>query len=340
VRIVIAGTRTFGLQAYETLQGAGHKVAGVIAPFNDKLGIVADLDGAYWHHEGTGVPLSQWVAAREADLIVAAHSHAFLGRRTRAATRLGALGYHPSLLPRHRGRDAVRWTVAMRDPIAGGTAYWFDDNVDGGPIAAQSWCHVDPAWTAHDLWRERLFPIGIELLTRVLADLDEGVLVSEPQDQRFATWEYPMEYDLDYAEVQWLAGLLEGEGYFGMKPAREPGPHRPNGEPPRPTIRLEMTDLDVVQRVATRFFNDNAVNAIDRRESRPNSSVTYKTGVSGERAIEIMRRIRPFLGSRRGATVDALIEAFPPKYRAPLFRPELPELGGPAGFEVRGRVER
>lgn len=189
MRIIVAGTRSFGLAAYERLTKE-HDVVGVVSPYDDKTGIVADLAGVPWHHGGVGQdPLDLWVRHRRADLIVGAHSHAYIGRRTRGATRLGAIGYHPSLLPRHRGRDAVRWTVAMRDPIAGGSVYWFTDGVDTGPVAAQRWCHVDPTWTASDLWRERLFPFGIELLSSVLAELDLGILTAEPQDERFATWE-------------------------------------------------------------------------------------------------------------------------------------------------------
>jgi methionyl-tRNA formyltransferase len=43
------------------------------------------------------------------DIILSVHNaHAFIDAGARAAARLGALGYHPSLLPRHRGRDAMR----------------------------------------------------------------------------------------------------------------------------------------------------------------------------------------------------------------------------------------
>jgi methionyl-tRNA formyltransferase len=105
------------------------------------------------------------------------------------AARLGGVGAHPSLLPRHRGRDAVRWSVKMRDPIAGGTVYWLGDAVDAGPIAVQGWCHVGPGDTAESLWREKLFPMGLRLVERVLDDLQAGRIVQLPQDERYATWE-------------------------------------------------------------------------------------------------------------------------------------------------------
>lgn len=180
--VVLAGTRSFGVAALETARKTA-QVRAVVAPPDDKLAHRAAGLGLRVHHE-----VNPAVVAG-ADLLIAAHSHAFIGRKTRAALKLGAIGYHPSLLPRHRGRDAVKWTVKMRDPIAGGTVYWLTDNVDGGPVAAQDWCFVDPTWDHSELWREELFPMGLRLIERVLRDLTRGVVVEVPQDERFATWE-------------------------------------------------------------------------------------------------------------------------------------------------------
>lgn len=77
----------------------------------------------------------------------------------------------------------------MGDAIAGGSIYWLSNRVDGGPIAAADWCHARPGETASDLWRDRLFPMGLRLLERVLADLDRGLIVRVDQDDACATWE-------------------------------------------------------------------------------------------------------------------------------------------------------
>lgn len=192
MRVILAGQRSFGRAALEAIDEAGHTVAGVVSPAPDdpdgpydKLTAKALQRGDVW----SGRMDHEWVAERDADLIVCAHSHAFIGRKSRRATSLGALGYHPSLLPRHRGRDAVEWTVRMGDPVAGGTVYWFTDTLDGGPVAAQDWVFVERGTTASELWRGQLFPLGLELLLRVLKDLDNRVLIQIPQDERFATWE-------------------------------------------------------------------------------------------------------------------------------------------------------
>lgn len=184
MRIALAGQRSFGAAALERILAAGHDVAQVFAPPGDRLDFFA---------RQKAVPVSERLVADALvdglDLIVCAHAHVYVSDKARDRTLLGAIGYHPSLLPRHRGRDAVKWTVHMGDPIAGGSVYWLTNRVDGGPIAAADWCHVAPRTTASDLWRDQLFPMGLRLLERVLADLDRGVLVRVDQDEASATWE-------------------------------------------------------------------------------------------------------------------------------------------------------
>lgn len=186
----MTGQKSFGAAALEALCGLPRvEVVGVAAPGagEDRLRHEAHKRGLSW------TASEDWRAdsvPEGTDLIVAAHSHAFIGRKSRARSRWGAIGYHPSLLPRHRGRDAVRWTIHMQDPIAGGTVYYFTDNVDCGPIIAQDWLHVKREWDHHDLWN-RLFQIGISLLVQVVETYrdSDGHVCMRRQDPEVATWE-------------------------------------------------------------------------------------------------------------------------------------------------------
>jgi methionyl-tRNA formyltransferase len=123
------------------------------------------------------------------DIILCAHAHCYITSEARTSSRLGAVGYHPSLLPRHRGRDAIHWAIHMREPVTGGTVYWMDDGADTGAIAAQDWCWISPSDTPATLWREKLAPMGLNLLVRILDDLVNGRLRKEQQDCQHATWE-------------------------------------------------------------------------------------------------------------------------------------------------------
>lgn len=114
----------------------------------------------------------------------------YINEEVRAKAAYGALGYHPSLLPRHRGRDAIHWAIHMKEPVTGGTVYWLDDGTDTGPILAHDWCHIRPDDSPQMLWRRELAPMGLRLFSQALAMLDAGGdCKGRPQDPALSTWE-------------------------------------------------------------------------------------------------------------------------------------------------------
>lgn len=190
MKIYLCGQKYFGQHALDLLIVLGHEVVGVSAPRENTDG---SEDRLWRRARVLGYPLLPAGELREAllpesvDLIVCAHSHDFIGRRTRQKARLGAIGFHPSLLPLHRGRDAIRWALKMGERVTGGSVYWLSDVVDGGPVAAQDWVRLDD--TPESLWRRELQPMGLRLLAQVLGDASRGLLVQIPQDEALATWE-------------------------------------------------------------------------------------------------------------------------------------------------------
>jgi methionyl-tRNA formyltransferase len=192
MNIYICGQKTFGLEVLKLLLRLGHNIVGVSAPPESPVG---RPDRLYTGAINRSLPvmasgsLNAATLPEGVDLIVCAHSHDFVGLKTRQKAKLGAIGYHPSLLPLHRGRDAIRWALKMGDRTTGGTVYWLTDTVDGGPIAAQEWCFIRPGDDPGELWRRDLMPIGLRLFERVLKDIEAGRLVKVPQNEKLATWE-------------------------------------------------------------------------------------------------------------------------------------------------------
>lgn len=187
LRVILCCQRSFGAAVFRLLRERDElELAAVYAPAGDKAAGLAELYHIPLRLAGT---LRATSMPDNCDLLIAAHSHDFVSAAVRNRLRLGAIGYHPSLLPLHRGRDAVRWTIRDRDRVAGGTVFWLNDTVDGGPIAAQDWCHVRPDDDASELWRRELFPMGLRLLSEVLDDISRGDLVMQPQLPELATWE-------------------------------------------------------------------------------------------------------------------------------------------------------
>lgn len=193
MRLFVSGSREFGAAVLQLCLDLGHDVAGVASPPMATNGL--RLDRLRDHAEQSGV---EWQPAERLradtlpagiDLIIAAHSHAFIGRDTRNAAKLGGIGYHPSLLPLHRGRDSIEWAMRMRERVTGGTVYWLSDGIDAGDVAAQRHVFIRHDDTPRTLWERELFPLGLKLLRDVLEDLSNGIMVRAPQDRAVATWE-------------------------------------------------------------------------------------------------------------------------------------------------------
>lgn len=183
MRIVLFGQKWLAVEVLrELLRLPGVEIAAVCPDTEqDRLAVEA---------RQRGIPVVGMSAVPACDMAVAAYCQKYVPAGVRARCGLGVLAYHPSLLPRHRGRDAVRWTIAMRELVAGGSVYWMDDGADTGPIEAQGWCHVLPGEDAAALWRRELAPMGIRLLVQTVSRLARGEKpLAMPQDERAATWE-------------------------------------------------------------------------------------------------------------------------------------------------------
>jgi methionyl-tRNA formyltransferase len=167
----------------------GVEIAGVIvADGEDRLAAAGRAAGLHVHVQAHPKVIEAFEVPLGTDLIITAHSHAKVTEEALAASRLGGIGYHPSLLPRHRGIAAVEWTINEGDPVTGGTIYHLAEKMDGGAIAAQEWCFVKKGETARELWERALAPLGLKLMARVIDHAKAfGSLPSKPQDEQFAT---------------------------------------------------------------------------------------------------------------------------------------------------------
>ena len=189
MRITLVGSRHFGVTTLNMLRERGIDIARVVVhDADDRLVGAAKAAGIEAVVQADPKLVTAAEIAPDTDLIVTAHSHARISRDALHAARLGGIGYHPSLLPRHRGLAAVEWTIKEGDPIAGGSVYHLAERMDAGAIAAQDWVFVRKGETARELWERALAPLGQKLLAEVIdyAKVHKS-LPAKPQDEQFAT---------------------------------------------------------------------------------------------------------------------------------------------------------
>lgn len=190
MKCVLVGSRYFGAAVLEALRADGvAEFTRVVAPAgDDRLALAARAAGLDLHVLADPKIVPGEAIPEGTELILAAHTHARVSNEALARSRLSGVGYHPSLLPRHRGIAAVEWTILEGDAVAGGSVYHLADGWDAGAVALQDWCFVERGESARDLWERALAPMGLDLLRRVVRHAQQhGALPAHPQDPRFAT---------------------------------------------------------------------------------------------------------------------------------------------------------
>ena len=128
------------------------------------------------------------VARFHPELIVVASFPKIIPVEVLAASRLGALNMHMSLLPRHRGPDPLFWTYWHDDRDAGVTLHWMSGRVDAGDIVASQAMLLERGLRSREAYM-RLTAIGVELLTGVLGQIVDGHPPRKPQNDALATYE-------------------------------------------------------------------------------------------------------------------------------------------------------
>ena len=190
MKCALVGSRYFGASVFEALRKEdGIEFTGVVTiAEDDRLAVAARAAGVAVHILDNPRLVPGESIAEGTEIIIAAHTHARVSDEALARARFGGVGYHPSLLPRHRGIAAVEWTILEGDPIAGGSVYHLADGWDAGAIAAQDWCFVGKGDTARILWERDLAPMGLALLSKVVHHARvHGALPAFAQDPTFAT---------------------------------------------------------------------------------------------------------------------------------------------------------
>jgi methionyl-tRNA formyltransferase len=170
----------------------GHAIELVVVCRRDALGIrrarrVFGADRVLIKPAASSPALLERVRAARPDLLVSWFWTTRLPMSLVRAARLGGIGVHPSLLPRHRGPDPTFWAIASGDLETGVTVHTIEQEYDTGDILAQERLAIDPAWTAWNLARALDRP-SLRQLRRTVARYARGEPVpAAPQDPSLAT---------------------------------------------------------------------------------------------------------------------------------------------------------
>ena len=105
------------------------------------------------------------------------------------APALGTLIFHPSLLPRHRGPDAIRWAFRHKETYTGATWFWADEELDAGDVCEMEVLAINEGERPREFYERAVLPSAIRMLGYIVRDLTSGVVRRRPQNEEDATYE-------------------------------------------------------------------------------------------------------------------------------------------------------
>lgn len=199
MRIVLIGQAPFGAKTLEALLDIGEDVVAAYTPAErpgakpDSLKEAArdrgirNIEPKTFKDEQVFREFSEL----RPDLVVLAFVTSIVPARYSSAAGNGAICYHPSILPRHRGASAINWALIMGDQRTGLTIFWPDDGIDTGPVLLQKEVEIGLQDTAGTLYFNHLFPMGVEAIVESVKLIREGKAPRIEQDDSKATYEPP-----------------------------------------------------------------------------------------------------------------------------------------------------
>ena len=103
----------------------------------------------------------------------------------------------------------------------------------------------------------------------------------------------------------------------------------------RPVISVQMTDQDVIAKVADMW----GVKYHFASPQKSHHKGSWRTALTGGRAVDWMMRLRPWMGERRSGQIDRAIELFRQIQRNPKRRLLHPEQVAEIVAAVKNRTE-
>ena len=215
MRILVIGQAAFGQDVYSKLKEAGEEIVAVAAPAQslsgrtDRLRAAADADGtpAYETSKLRDAEVQSKLRALSPDLGVMVYVSDLIPVEVLNLPKHGTIQYHPSLLPRHRGRSSINWAIIQGETRTGASIFWPDAGWDTGPILLQREVAIGPDDTTGSLYYDKLYPMGIEMILESVKMVAAGKAPRIAQDESHATYEKPAEDPL--IRIDWRRPAAE-----------------------------------------------------------------------------------------------------------------------------------
>jgi methionyl-tRNA formyltransferase len=198
MRIVFMGTPEFSVHFLEHLIKSEHKVIAVATKPDKQAGRGMEMRSPPVKKAAleAGIPILQPDSVKNpefaeelkklnADVFVVV-AFSILPKTVLAASKLGAVNIHGSLLPKYRGAAPVQWAIASCEEKTGLTVFLLDEKMDHGPILEQRELGIEQNDTTETMLSKMAAP-GCEALDAALLKLQNETFTPLAQNHSEAS---------------------------------------------------------------------------------------------------------------------------------------------------------
>ena len=198
MRIIVMGQQAFGKDVLAKLIETGTDEVVAVYCEPDREGKPVDPIKEFASEQGLPVhqPANfddaaalETLAGFDADLMVMAFVNVLVPEAARDTPKMGAICFHPSLLPLHRGPSAVNWPIIMGSDKSGFSWFYPTDGLDEGDSLMQWECEIGPDDTVIDLYFKKIYPVAVDSVLEVCDLFRSGNPPHIVPDEAQATYE-------------------------------------------------------------------------------------------------------------------------------------------------------
>lgn len=142
----------------------------------------------------------EWIKNLRPDIVFCLGWSRLIKKELLNLTKMGVIGYHPSELPKNRGRHPIIWALALGLKKTGSTFFFMDEGADSGDILSQEEIIINDHDDAMTLYK-KIIKKAKQQLDIFLPQLQSGRFSRIPQDNKLAN--YWRKRDISDGEINW-----------------------------------------------------------------------------------------------------------------------------------------
>ncbi|QDV20838.1 Methionyl-tRNA formyltransferase [Gimesia panareensis] len=252
LKVVMMGTGTFAIPAFQALLDSEHEVLGLYTQ-PDRTGrghhrhknpmkeLALEHNIPVFQPPKINTPESlEELEQLQADVYLVAAYGQILSQKLLDLPRCGAFNLHASLLPHYRGAAPILYAIRAGETRTGVSVFRIERSLDSGPIAGMVETEIGSKETTGQL-QDRLADLAAPLAMQLLTDIEAGTLVETPQNHEEATFAPTL--DKQVGAIDWSQTAQQIACHVrAMQPW--PSPFSFLQHPGQDPLRLQILDVD------------------------------------------------------------------------------------------------